>query len=95
MIMDYLHEDNDIYALIRLFPIWRSMISQAAWRRKCIKDLLLEEPLPHVNDLDWRYLYYNIDRLLRKSHGWVFRRRVMDSLRRIKKSFLEMAQKSS
>lgn len=94
MIMDYLHEDNDNYALICLFPVWRSMISQAAWRRKCIKDLLLVEPLPHVNELDWRYLYFNVDRLLRKSHEWVFRRRVMDNLKRIRKSFLEeVAQK--
>ena len=80
MIVDYLRGDNDIYALIRLFPMWRSLISQIAWRRMCIKDLLLEEPLPHVNELYWLHLYFNIDRLLRKSHGWVFRRPVMNSL---------------
>lgn len=88
IIMEYLDEYPDIFGLIRVFPQYRPMISRAAWRRKCIDVLLLEEPLPSAADLDWSYLYFNIGRLLRKSHGWMFRGRVLSSLEERKEVFL-------
>jgi len=36
------------------------MTSQEVWRRKCGKDLVLEELLPYINKLDWRDLYFNV-----------------------------------
>lgn len=60
MIMEYLDEYPDIFGLIRVFPQHRAMISRAAWRRKCIDVLLLEEALPSAADLDWSYLYSGI-----------------------------------
>lgn len=93
MIMGYLDEYPDIFGLIRVFPQYRAMVSRAAWRRKCIDVLLLEEPLPSATDLDWSYLYSNIGRLLRKSHGWMFRGRVLSNLEERKKIFLRQVDR--
>lgn len=71
------------------------MIPQSFWRRKCFNEFVLGEPLPAADALDLFHVYLNVNRLLRKSHGWMFRRRMLDSLKRTKKSFLEeVAQKS-
>ena len=93
MIMEYLDEYPDIFGLIRVFPQYRAMISRAAWRRKCIDVLLLEEPLPSAADLDWSYLYSNIGRLLRKSHGWMFRGTVLTNLEERKEVFLRQVDR--
>lgn len=92
MILEYLDEYPDIFGLIRVFPQYRAMISRAAWRRKCIDVLLLEEPLPSAVDLDWSYFYSNIRRLLRKSHGWMFRGSVLSNLEERKDIFLKQVR---
>lgn len=88
LIMDHRHEHRDIQALVHMFPQWRSMVSHGYWRERCVKDFILGEPLPVAETLDWKYVYFEIDRLLPKSPGWIFKRHVLKCLGRTKALFL-------
>lgn len=87
--MDYLPGSRDMQVLMLVFPQWKFMFPQKFWRERCIKKFLLVEPLPADDELDWHYLYFHIDELLGRSHGWLFRKHVMKCLQKMKASFLK------
>lgn len=89
MIMDYLPSLRDIKTLMWVFPQWRYKVPQTCWRDRFIRELALNELAQNANALDWRYLYFNADELLAKSHGWLFRRHVLGSLEKTKVAFLK------
>ncbi|OJJ84603.1 uncharacterized protein ASPGLDRAFT_1516503 [Aspergillus glaucus CBS 516.65] len=89
MIMDYLPSLRDIKTLMWVFPQWRYMVPQTCWRDRFIRELALNELAQNANALNWRYLYFNADALLAKSHGWLFRRHVLGSLEKTKVAFLK------
>lgn len=93
IIMDLLPEFRDIRFLLWVFPQWKPLIPQGYWRLRCIDELVLEQPLPAADALDWRYLYFHIDKLLSESHGWLNRQRIMRNLARIKAMFLKSVSK--
>lgn len=93
IIMDFLPEFRDIRFLLWVFPQWKPLIPQGYWRLRCINELVIEQPLPAADELDWRYLYFHIDKLLSKSHGWLNRQRIMKNLARIKAKFLKSVLK--
>lgn len=71
------------------------MIPHGYWRGRCVKDFLLEEPLPSAEALDWKYVYFKIDRLLSKSPGWIFKRHILKCLGRTETLFLrDVARRS-
>lgn len=95
IIMDMLYGPKDIVLLLWVFPQWRLSIHQGYWRIRCIHDFILHGPLPDAAALDWRYLYFNIDRLLSNSHGWRNRRRIMNILEGTRALFLKFVAKSA
>lgn len=95
MIMDLLPGRRNIKLLLWVFPQWRTLIPQRYWRVRCIHDHFLpEESLPAVDELDWRWFYFNVDQMLSNSNGWLNRLRVMENMEQIKELFLKILVRS-
>ncbi|XHG03563.1 hypothetical protein AWENTII_006865 [Aspergillus wentii] len=89
-IMDRLPDIDDILSLLWVFPHWKGLIPQGYWRIRCINELVLDEDqVPDRDSLNWGYLYFNIDDILARSHGWRNRRRIMTILEGTKEMFLK------
>ncbi|ODM21475.1 hypothetical protein SI65_02319 [Aspergillus cristatus] len=95
MIIDLLPGRRNIKLLLLVFPQWSTLIPQIYWRLRCIHDHFLpEESLPAVDELDWRWFYFNFDQMLSKSLGWLNRRRVMRDMEHIDMLFLTILARS-
>lgn len=70
LIVDHLPGSRDMQVLMLVLP-------QKSWRDRCIKGFLLAEPLPADDEMDWHYLHFQTDKLLSRSHGWLYRKHVI------------------
>jgi hypothetical protein len=89
IIMDMLQGSKEVWTLLSIFPQWGPMIPQRYWRARLVKDLMLDyEEVPELDVVDWQNLYFEVDNLLKKSHGLRNRRRIMNILEGTKELFL-------
>ncbi|XHF98843.1 hypothetical protein AWENTII_002378 [Aspergillus wentii] len=89
-IADFLTDSADLRMLLWVFPSWGESIPPGYWRARFIRDSMLEkEELSSDGGLNWKYIYFNMDRLLANSHGWRNRRRSMKILEGTKALFLK------
>ncbi|EAW15292.1 uncharacterized protein ACLA_059590 [Aspergillus clavatus NRRL 1] len=80
MILDLLPTYHDLQRFFWVFPQCREWVPLSFWRKRCIKEFLLVEPLPAADALDWHILYFYADTLLAHSHGWQLRKYIIARL---------------
>ncbi|KAL4875232.1 hypothetical protein BJY04DRAFT_202474 [Aspergillus karnatakaensis] len=77
--------------------MWAVRVPVSYWRRRFIKEFMLEDEEMHVrdtNNLNWHRLYYKTARIRDNSHGLQNRKRILDHLQNIKANFLYDLSKS-
>ncbi|KAL4912685.1 hypothetical protein BDW62DRAFT_206264 [Aspergillus aurantiobrunneus] len=95
-IVDLLPACQEVRELMWAFPYWAVKLPYSYWRKRFIREFMLEDEQKQIPDsasLNWRRLYYRTDSIHRSSHGLRNRQRIVSILEQVNVAFIERLNK--